>query len=76
MSDDDRADFQSDDDASEDDDNDNNISDNSKWQPDADGASNSLLSVGRAHNRAFVVRGSRVGVFKQTNGTYMYLNSF
>jgi len=67
LSDDDRADFQSDDDASEDDDNDNNVSDNSKWQPDADGASNSLLSVGRAHNRAFVVRGSRVGVFKQTN---------
>jgi hypothetical protein len=28
---------------------------------------NSLLAVGQAHNRSFVVRGSQVGVFKQTN---------
>jgi hypothetical protein len=31
------------------------------------GARNSLLAVGQAHDRSFVVRGSQVGVFKQTH---------
>jgi hypothetical protein len=34
---------------------------------EAGGARNSLLAVGQAHNRSFVVRGSQVGVFKQTH---------
>jgi hypothetical protein len=34
---------------------------------DGDDERNSLLAVGQAHNRSFVVRGSHVGVFKQTH---------
>ena len=32
-----------------------------------DGTQNSLLAVGSKHNRSFVVRGNRIGVFKQND---------
>lgn len=42
-----------------------------------DGEQNSLLAVGQAHNRSFVVRGATVGVFKQTNDDELeYVETF
>lgn len=48
-------------------DDDGSDEDDEVKQQDSDGHVNSQLAVGASHDRSFVVRGSKIGVFKHTN---------
>ncbi len=47
---------------------------NPTTQDPMDREANSLLAVGYKHNRSFVVRGNKIGVFKHDNGTTLSLS--